>query len=276
MRRPAVRAVAMRGMTARGLAGLFAVSWVVLPGFGLIDLSVTWNADWPQVLEAGWELFSTVIVGAAFVLIVARPRASAPAVAQLLVAALSLGVSAVIAEETRLLWLAGVLALQIVIVGGLSPNAWYRGMDISVSRPTVSRPLLLLAGLGVAPWLAYALHMWASNRQGRPGDVTLGIVHYSVQGALALALLPVLAALRPDVFPFLATCAGVAATYLGLVSVAWPNSLAGLGQAWSVAAMAWGVALLAVTLAQRIRLAPARRTTTRSDRPRQQPSSLDH
>ena len=255
-----MQTVAMRGTTARGLAGLFAVSWIVLPGFGVIDLSVTWDADWPQVLEAGWGLFSTVIVGAAFALIVTRPRASAPPVAQLLVAALSLGVSAVIAEETRLLWLAGMLALQIVIVGGLSPNAWYRGMDISVSRPTVSRPLLLLAGLGVAPWLAYALHMWASNRQGHPGDVTLGIDHYAVQGALALAiaLLPALAALRPDVFPFLATCAGVAAAYLGLVSIAWPNSLAGLGQAWSIAAMAWGVALLAVAVAQRMRSAPAR------------------
>ena len=252
-------------MTARGLAGLFAVSWIVLPGFGLIDLSVTWNADWPQVLEAGWGLFSTVIVGAAFVLIVVRPRASAPAVAQLLVAALSLGVSAVIAEEARLLWLAGMLALQIVIVRGLSPNARFR--RTAIPRSTVSRPLLLLAGLGVAPWLAYALHMWASNRQGHPGDDTLGIDHYSVQGALALALalLPVLAALRPEACLFLATCAGVAATYLGLVSIAWPNSLAALGQSWSVAAMAWGVALLTATLAQRMRVGGGRRAEAHRD-----------
>jgi len=59
----------MRQLAARGLSGLFAVSWLVLPGFGLIDLSVTWNADWPQVLEAGWGLFATAIVAAAFVLI---------------------------------------------------------------------------------------------------------------------------------------------------------------------------------------------------------------
>jgi hypothetical protein len=39
----------------RATAGLFAVSWVVLPGFGAIDLAVTWSADWPQVLEAGWD-----------------------------------------------------------------------------------------------------------------------------------------------------------------------------------------------------------------------------
>ena len=54
----------MRGVAARAFSGVFALSWLVLPGFGVIDLSVTWNADWPQVLEAGWGLFATVIVAA--------------------------------------------------------------------------------------------------------------------------------------------------------------------------------------------------------------------
>ena len=248
----------MRVMTARALAGLFAVSWLTLPGFGLIDLSVTWSADWPQVLEAGWGLFSTVIVAAAFTLVAVRPRASIPAVAQLVVAAVSLGVSVLVAEETALLWLAVALALQTAIVGGLSPNVRRRGTPISVSRFTVSRPLLLLAGVGVAPWLAYALQMWAWNRQGREGDVTLGVNHYSMQGALALALalLPVVAALLPDVCLFLATCAGVAATYLGLVSLAWPNSPSALGREWSLAAMAWGLALLVSSSIRRLRIVP--------------------
>ena len=68
----------MSGFAARALSGLFAVSWLVLPGFGLIDLSVTWNADWPQVLEAGWGLFATVIVAAAFVLFAVWPRTAMP------------------------------------------------------------------------------------------------------------------------------------------------------------------------------------------------------
>ena len=86
--------------------------------------------------------------------------------------------------------------------------------------------------------------MWALNREDRSdSDVTLGIDHYSVQGALALslALLPLLAAFREDVRPFVPVCASVAAFYLGLVSLAWPNSPGGFGRAWSVAAMAWAL-----------------------------------
>jgi len=54
---------------------------------------VTWDAEWPQVLEAGWGLFATVIVGASFALCASRPRASVPAAARLVVATGSLAVS---------------------------------------------------------------------------------------------------------------------------------------------------------------------------------------
>jgi hypothetical protein len=37
----------------RVLAGFFAILFT-FSGFGLIDLTVTWNAEWPQVLEAAW------------------------------------------------------------------------------------------------------------------------------------------------------------------------------------------------------------------------------
>ena len=91
----------VRLTTLRVLAGLFAVSSVVLPGFGAIDLSVTWSSDWPQVLEAGWGLYATVLVGAAFALVAVRPRRSRPAVAQLVVATVALAVSAPAADEPR-------------------------------------------------------------------------------------------------------------------------------------------------------------------------------
>ena len=44
----------VRLIVVRVLAVLFALTWLVLPGFGLIDLSVTWDPDWPVVLEASW------------------------------------------------------------------------------------------------------------------------------------------------------------------------------------------------------------------------------
>src|SRR5688500_16972967 len=106
----------MRRIALRTCAGLFAVSWIVLPGFGAIDLAVTWKADWPQVLEAGWGLFATVIVGAAFLLVAVRPHATSSAVVQLAVAAVAVALSAVVAEETRLFWFVAVLMLQTAIV----------------------------------------------------------------------------------------------------------------------------------------------------------------
>ena len=249
----------MRRLAARLLSGLFAVTWLVLPGFGLIDLSVTWDAEWPQVLEAGWGLFATVIVGSCFGLLAVRPRASMPAAAQLVVATGSVAVSAVAASETGLFALGALLALQTVIVGGLLRGAWSDGTELWAPLARVSRPLLLVAGAGAIPWLSYALHMWSLNREGRgDGDVTIGIDHYSVQGALGLVLvvLPLLAALRADVQPFVPVCAGAAASYLGLVSLAWPDASGGFGRAWSIAAMVWGLALIAATFAHRIRAVP--------------------
>ena len=115
----------------------------------------------------------------------------------------------------------------------------------------------MLAAIGVVPWLAYALDMWAANRDERPdSDITNGIDHYAVQGALglALAVLPLLAGARPAADArSLAVCAGIAAAYLGLVSFAWQDAAAGFGRAWSIAAMVWGLGLVAVSLVAAVR-----------------------
>ncbi len=248
-------------LAARVLSGLFAVSWLAFPGFGLIDLSVTWNADWPQVLEAGWGLFATAIVAAAFVLLAVWPRAATAGTAQLVVATVSLAVSAVAAKETSLFVLVALLGLQTAIVGGPLAKALRKGTDPSRPWSQFSRSLFLVAAAAVVPWVSYGLHMWALNRENRSdSDITLGIDHYSVQGALAfaLAVLPVSAALRADLRPFLPVCTGVAASYLGLVSLAWPDAAGGLGRAWSIAAIVWGIALLAAVFSQRVRVAPLR------------------
>ena len=116
--------------------------------------------------------------------------------------------------------------------------------------------MVALVALGIVPWLAYAVDMWAANREGRPdSDITNGIDHYAVQGALglALAVLPTLAALRPALTPLAPVCAGIAAGYLGLVSFAWEDAAGGFGRTWSAAAMAWGLCLVAVSLTAAVR-----------------------
>ena len=91
------------------------------------------------------------------------------------------------------------------------------------------------------------------NRESRfDSDVTNGVDHYSVQGALGLALaaLPPLAGVRADLRRLVPACCGVVAAYLGLVSYAWPDAAGGFSRPWSVAAMAWGVALIALSLVE--------------------------
>lgn len=244
----------------RAVAAVSAITWFVVPGFGLIDLSVTWDADWPQALEAGWGLFSTVVVGAAFALVSLRPRSVKVVRWQLAVAILALAVSTAAAGEGRLFWLAVVLALQTVLVGAVARGS-NGGAEAQIARSRPSRSLVALACVGVGPWLVYALHMWALNRRGEPGDVSIGIDHYAMQGALglALALIPGVVAVRREQPAFAAACVGVAATYLGLVSLRRPEALAGFTRFWSIAAVAWGLALVVSTLrSARVAAAPSR------------------
>src|SRR4051794_1586847 len=67
----------VRLLAARLLAALFAVTWLLFPGFGLVDLSVSWDPGWPVVLEASWGLVMTVLVGGSLVAVAVRPRATA-------------------------------------------------------------------------------------------------------------------------------------------------------------------------------------------------------
>src|SRR5262245_994213 len=102
-------------LVRRVLAVLFALVWAI-PGFGLIDLTVTWDPDWPGVLEGGWGLFFTMLVAVPFVVIAVRTRSTSPAVLMLSLAALALVMSALAAGEPGLTWLAVLLAVETWVV----------------------------------------------------------------------------------------------------------------------------------------------------------------
>src|SRR5688500_19954751 len=98
---------AVRMIVARVLAAFFALTWFVLPGFGLTDLSVTWDPDWPVVLEASWGVFMTVLVGGSFLAVAVAPHRTAPAQATLVVAATTMAVAVVAGLEWPLLLFLG-------------------------------------------------------------------------------------------------------------------------------------------------------------------------
>ncbi|MGY1617126.1 hypothetical protein ACI797_10320 [Geodermatophilus sp. SYSU D00691] len=241
----------MRLLTARLTAVLWALTWWVFPGFGLADLSVSWDPDWPVVLEASWGVFTTVLVGGAFLAVAVRPARSAPALVTLALALGALLVAAAAGLEWQVLGYAGVLAVEAaVLVALLRP--WREALRPVAWGP--SAPLLVVAVLGAWPWLAHAERVFRENRRSAGvliGDVTMGVDHHAVQGALALALvaLPLAAAVWPRGRRHLGVGAGLCAGYLGVVSYAFPVTWAGLDPTWSVLCLVWAAALVAVSLA---------------------------
>jgi len=217
--------VGVRGASVRGLAALFAAGWLTV-GFGVVDLVAAWWPDWPRVLEAGWGAFVSFLISVPLLVLVVRPR-SAAAYAQLLLVVGVLAFSSAAALEAQLLGLDGVLAGQLVLLAALARP--------SVRVETAASPrLLALAAAGAVPWLVYAHRMWDANRDGLSGDLTNGVEHYAMQGALglALALFPAVAAVAPALRLLLLPCAGAAAIYLAVVSLAAPGELGGFGAAW--------------------------------------------
>ena len=233
----------------RVLAGVFALSWLGFPGFGLIDLSVTWDPDWPQLLEAGWGLYMTMFVGIPFVVIAARGRVRGPAAVQLFTAAVVLIVSAVPAREWQLVLLGiAIVAETLIVTGWPSPHRF-----VSQIRPSW-QPLLIPAAVGTIPWLLYSAAMWSLNRQARSDtDITIGIDHYSVQGAYAVTtvVLVTLAAVWPTGRVLLGLCAGLSAVYLGVVSWAWHPAQASFNRTWSALCVVWGLSVIVLAILTR-------------------------
>lgn len=183
----------------RALAVLFAVVWAV-PGFGVIDLTVTWSPDWAEVLEGGWGLFFTLLVVVPFVAVGVRPRPPSATVLMLYVATLALLVSAGAAGEPGLVWVSALVAVETWLVTSREDRRDAIRLVRDRRFHAVSRPLAVLAAASAVPWTVYAVRMWAANREFHTdSDITNGIDHYAVQGALAVALLAlaVLVALVP-------------------------------------------------------------------------------
>lgn len=252
----------MDDLTRRVLAALFALTWLVFPGFGLIDLTVTWDPSWARVLEAGWGVFFTVLVGAAFVAVaVLLRRAVAPAV-QLYVAAAALGVAAPLAAEGGVLYLAVILAVETAVVCAPATAELFR--DRARVRLAPDLPLTMIATAAVVPWLIYAFHMFRLNRRdlgvfedsGRgveATDITIGIDHYAVQGAfgIAVAVLSLLAGLWPAVRRYVGVSVALAAGYVGLVSLDAHPHPGSINRVWSLLCLCWAGAVMIASLLAR-------------------------
>lgn len=249
---------------ARGVAAVAAVFWGYF-FFGLIDFMTpfTLGEDWADhyLLETGWGLLYLVMVTVPFLVLVARPGI-AVALQQLMAVALGVVLSAVLAGSPAHA-LPGVgIALVVWALVALSP---VRGLRWPPPAPVTAG----VAAVGALPVAAYA---WEMARASENPEVTWGLDHYPAQGALAISVV---------VVALLAACtvtgsgrawglpvgtAAFSAAWLGWQSVVWPERVGSLGSVGGVAAIVWGVALLAAPAAD-ARLLAMRRASSAEESP---------
>lgn len=254
----------MPNVLVRVLSFVFAVSWLIPPGWGAVDLGVTWDADWETILEGSWGLFFTVGTALPFVVIGCLPRCAGPAFAQLWLVATALLAGLVLGGQWHGLWMVALLIVEILLVSfGRQRERWLP-FDLAPAPA-----LLALAAVGAAPWL---VHAWGVARLTDdllvPHDLTNEIDHYAVQASFAIAMvaLPTVAGLWRRGRRLLAASAGISGVYFTVLCLAWPDKAAALDGGWAVAGLAWSVAVLALGLwvrpgVGRVDAAPAMQVT---------------
>jgi len=230
----------------RASALLFALSWAILPGFGLIDLAVTWG-DPPGFtplagLAAGWGLLTTCMVAVPFALIALTRLHPAPMVALLFLVGLVLLLASVAALD----WRPAVLALAIWTQLALLSLRW-RGRPSSQWRRSfaVDYPLVMAAILGVPAWTTYAGIAAVNAILNAPGDTTIGISHWPVQAAFALAVAGCVAVAAgwPRGRRLFTLVAGIASCWFGVTSIRYPDSVGATSAFWSAMSILWGIAV---------------------------------
>lgn len=194
------------------------------------------------MVEAGWGLF--VSLGLALPLAVGalRPSRAGAALKHLAVAVAALVVAVVVGREPQAWWMLLAAAVSAATLAGLA-----RRVPAAPSVTAGPSPTLLILAAGAVPFaLTYAWQMTAAGWDGPPADITNDVDHYVVQVALVLAApaLTVLAATVSTTRRMAGTGAALMIGYSGLVSWAFPGTLAGWPAAISVAAMVWGLAVL--------------------------------
>lgn len=242
----------MRPIWIRVVAVFSALTWLVFPGFGLVDLGVTWDPDWAVVLEASWATFMIVLVAGSFLALAVAPRRPGPALVTLGVTLSTWLVADVVGREPELLFYVAILVVETALVAWLLVRVPGREPARPAGR-AVRWPLLLVAAAGVLPGLAHAERMLRASRRNAGAtidELTMDVDHYTVQSAWALALptLALLAACWPRGRARLGVGVGLCAGYVGLVSSAFPGTWAGFSPFWSAACMAWGAAVVVLSL----------------------------
>ncbi|MGY2701816.1 MULTISPECIES: hypothetical protein [unclassified Nocardioides] len=236
---------------ARLLAAVSAVLWAFV-FFGLIDLSVPLDKTpgfyESYLLETGWGVLYTFLVGAAFAALVVRPVLVLPAV-QVGLVGLALGVTAVASGSLV------QLVPAVLLVGNAYAVLRLAGLRLPAGPVRLDPALTVLTAVLLVPAAVFAVDMVDGYRSGRPptDDDTWGIDHWPTQAALALAVVLVSAAVAAGVrgrWPgagLSAACVVLTTGWFGVVSAVYPDHAGSIGTPWGPALVAWALLFAATT-----------------------------
>jgi hypothetical protein len=144
----------------------------------------------------------------------------------------------------------------LVLAGGLGGAvallvALHPARRTFLQRGRVLWPVLLVTSVATAPCLLYARRMASAQRHDLPpaDAVSNGLHHWSVLAALALSvpLLAGLAALGTAGWRIPSWSAALASVAWGVSCLRYPDAAGGEGRGWALAAVMWGLAVVAVT-----------------------------
>ena len=238
-----------RELWARVSAAVSGFFWLFL-FMGLIDLVVPVD-ETPgfydsYLLETGWGVLYTFLVGAAFVSLALRPGMVMPP-AQVVLVAVCVAVTALAAGS----WVQVVPAILLAMNGcAFLVLARRRGrLRKSWDRPALDPVVGSAAVVLVPPAVLFAIDMIIGYREGRPplDDDTLGIDHWPMQAAWALALAAVALAVAAGVRArwsgtgLSGGCVAAAAAWFGYWSVVYPNHAGSAGATWGLALIGWAL-----------------------------------
>jgi hypothetical protein len=215
--------------------------------FGIIDLltAVAPSPEWEPIrmLEAGWGIVFGILLPIRFAAQLRRGGGPIASVQQLVVVTASMAVATLLTLKTHEWLLVLFWAAITAAIIALHP-----ARARVFTRPRTADPVLAgLAALATVPAIVYAAQMAANRRAGLIGDDTNGFEHWTIQAALpiALVLLVALSALKTEGWRIPAASAAIGAAILGALAIADDGSSGDFTTTWGIAALAWSALILA-------------------------------
>ena len=232
---------------------LAAFSAVVL--FGIVDLATLpgWTNpayEWQVPLDASWGSLFTFMLAGAYAWIALHPASPWPGLMQISVVGVTVSLTGPLGGDARPLLVGIPIIGTVVLLARLARDA-AGGFPRTVAP---SWPLAALSVAGVPLWSGYVAlavdRSWNAAEDTTESVNTLGLDHWPFQAAvgLALGLCAITMAVWPPGRPLMRVSVSVAAAYIGVAMLAFPDRSGAMpGYLWGVSMVLWGV-LIALPL----------------------------